>query len=406
MPRFAQDYRPLYFLAALGNGGLSVSFFMYLMFLIPHPDTPVPTFESLVAVYTTQGLGLQVMTTLARVGVAWFAVRHLVVLAANLRALSAFRRSPGYASFLQGNGEVTLMAVPLTLAMTVNVLFILGALGVPGLWGVVEYAFPVALLAFGAIAALALAWFGRYLSRLIAHKGFDVEDTNHFSQLLPAFAFSMIAVGFGASAAMSKVLATSVLGIIGALLFLTATAAWILVKLPVSFAAILRKGLALEAGPTLWMGIPILTLVGITFIRVGSGISHNLLGTKLPPVLAFIVLTLLVSGQVLMGAIGWAVMRKQGYFAQFVWGERGSVPSYGLVCPGVAAAVLGMFFIHWGLVKTDVIALWSVPHIALLLVVAALQARTIQVLRRLDRKLFARTEPVRDPAPEPALETV
>ena len=122
--------------------------------------------------------------------------------------------------------------------------------------------------------------------------------------------------------------------------------------------------------------------------------------------LAFIVLTLLVSGQVLMGAIGWAVMRKQGYFAQFVWGERGSVPSYGLVCPGVAAAVLGMFFIHWGLVKTDVIALWSVPHIALLLVVAALQARTIQVLRRLDRKLFARTEPVRDPAPEPALETV
>ena len=405
MPRFAQDYRPLYFLAALGNGGLSVSFFMYLMFLIPHPDTPIPTFESLVNVYAHEGLGLQAMTTVALIGVAWFSVRHFLVLAANLRALGEFRRSPGYAKFLQGNGEVTLMAVPLTLAMTVNVLFILGALGVPGLWNVVEIAFPFALLAFGAVAALAVFYFGRYLARVIAHSGFDIEDTNHFSQLLPAFAFSMIAVGFGASAAMSKVMLTSVLGMVGGLLFLVATAAWILVKLPVSFAAILRKGLALEAGPSLWMGIPILTLVGITFVRVGSGISHNLLGTDLPPVLAFIVLTLLVSGQVLMGAIGWAVMRKQGYFARSVWGKDGSVPSYGLVCPGVAAAVLGMFFIHWGFVKTDIIALWSVPHIALLLVVVALQARTIQVLRRLDGKLFGK-QPVRDEAPAPVLETV
>lgn len=406
MPRFAQDYRPMYFLAALGNGGLSVSFFMYLMFLIPHPDTPIPTFESLASVYATEGIGLQVMTTIALVGIAWFAVRHFLVLAANLRAFSGFRRSAGYETLRTGNGEVTLMAVPLTLGMTVNVLFILGALGVPGLWGVIEFAFPVALVAFAAVGALALFIFGRYLTRLIAGPGFDVEDTNHFSQLLPAFAFSMIAVGFAASAAMSKVTATSVIGMVGAFLFLAATAAWILVKLPVSFSAILRRGLALEAGPTLWMGIPILTLVGITFIRVGSGISHNLLGTDLPPVLAFIVLGLLVGGQVVMGLIGWAVMRRQGYFARFVWGDQGSVPSYGLICPGVAGAVLGMFFIHWGLVKTDIIAIWSVPHFALLAVVLALQIRSIQVLLRLDGNLMGPRKQAREQSTEAALETV
>lgn len=37
--RFSVDYRPLYFLASLGAGGMAVSFFMYLMFLVPHPHT-------------------------------------------------------------------------------------------------------------------------------------------------------------------------------------------------------------------------------------------------------------------------------------------------------------------------------------------------------------------------------
>ena len=43
-------YSPLYFLAALGLGGLAVSFFMWLMFWVPHPGKPVPTFEDIAAV--------------------------------------------------------------------------------------------------------------------------------------------------------------------------------------------------------------------------------------------------------------------------------------------------------------------------------------------------------------------
>ncbi|MGJ3509932.1 TsoY family (seleno)protein [Enemella sp. A6] len=388
MPRFAREYRPLYFLAALGAGGLAVTFFMYLMFLIPHPNSPIPTFTDVTAVYRNEGLGLQVMTTLALLGIAFFTVKHVLVLVANLRAFNALRRTPAYDALRSSNGEVTLMAIPLTLAMTVNVLFIVGALGVPGLWVNVEYLFPFALVAFAAIGALALFLFGRYLTRLIARPGFDNEDTNHFSQILPAFAFAMLAVGFASPAAMSKVLPVSVLGMVGSFLFLAATAAWIVVKLPISFAAILRNGLAIEGGPTLWMGIPIFTLLGITFIRLGSGISHNLLDTVLSPVLAFIVLGLLVAGQLVMGLIGWSVMRRQGYFARFVRGTEGSIPSYGLICPGVALSVLSMFFIHWGLVRTGVVEMFGVTHFVLLAAVVLLQARTIQTLFQLDRRLM------------------
>jgi hypothetical protein len=137
------------------------------------------------------------------------------------------------------------------------------------------------------------------------------------------------------------------------------------------------------------MGIPIFTLVGITFIRLGSGVSHNLLGLdRLSPVLAFIVLGLLVAGQIVMGLVGWAAMRKQGYFDRFVRGTEGSIPSYGLICPGVALAVLSMFFIHWGLVMTGVVTMWSVTHFVLLALVLLVQVRTIQTLIQLDRRLM------------------
>lgn len=40
-------YQPSYWLAALGAGGLSISFFMYLMWLVPHAGSPMPTWEHL-----------------------------------------------------------------------------------------------------------------------------------------------------------------------------------------------------------------------------------------------------------------------------------------------------------------------------------------------------------------------
>jgi DNA-binding transcriptional MerR regulator len=47
-------------------------------------------------------------------------------------------------------------------------------------------------------------------------------------------------------------------------------------------------------------------------------------------------------------------MRRQGYFTRFVLGSERSIASYGLICPGVALSVLAMFFIHWGLIRTEV----------------------------------------------------
>ena len=54
--RAADKYSPLYFLASVGAGGLAVTFFMYLMFWVPHPGRPVPIFEDIIAAFATGAL--------------------------------------------------------------------------------------------------------------------------------------------------------------------------------------------------------------------------------------------------------------------------------------------------------------------------------------------------------------
>lgn len=65
------------------------------------------------------------------------------------------------------------MTIPLPLAMSINVLFVVGAIFVPGLWDVVEYLFPVALIGFLAVGAYALRLYGRYITRMITTGTFD-----------------------------------------------------------------------------------------------------------------------------------------------------------------------------------------------------------------------------------------
>ncbi len=67
--RPADTYSPLYFLASLGTGGLTVTFFMYLMFWVPHPGRPVPIFEDIIAAFSTGSIATQIMIIIAMAGV-------------------------------------------------------------------------------------------------------------------------------------------------------------------------------------------------------------------------------------------------------------------------------------------------------------------------------------------------
>ncbi|MBS8271557.1 hypothetical protein DYI26_23055, partial [Halomonas litopenaei] len=163
-----------------------------------------PIFEDLMAVFANGALPLKVAVVVAMAGIAVFAFLNVKSLIWNLSALSRFRKTPEYAALRASNGETTLLAGPLAAAMTVNAMFIVGLVFVPGLWLVVEYLFPLALIAFLAIGVWALLLIGDFLGRVLTKGGvFDVTAHNSFAQLLPAFALAMVAVGLAAPAAMS-----------------------------------------------------------------------------------------------------------------------------------------------------------------------------------------------------------
>lgn len=388
--RPADTYSPIYFLASLGAGGITVTFFMFLMFWVPHPNQPVPVFEDIATAFAQGGLPLQSAIAIALIGIAVFAFLNIKSLIWNLQSLSAFKKTDSYAKLRETNAEATLLAMPLAMAMSVNVMFIVGLVFVPQLWSVVEYLFPMALLAFAAIGVLAFRMIGAFLGRVLSKGGvFDVTAHNSFAQLLPAFSIAMVSVGFAAPAAMSTSSATVAIALMLSTFFGVAAILYTVIAATTAFASMLQHGTARESGPTLMIIVPIVTVLGIMFLRQSHGL-HVAFDTHAQAGETMIFLAQLLSIQVAFLLLGGVVMMRQGYFNDFVIGSETSPGSYALVCPAVALSVMIQFFLNKGLVAAGAVekfgvAYWGVTGIAIVAQVVA-----IALVLRLNRQHFAR----------------
>ena len=395
--RPADSYSPLYFLASLGAGGLAVSFFMWLMFWVPHPDQPVPVYEDIAAAFNGGGLAMQGMIALALAGIALFAVMNLRGLLWNLGALRAWSRTEAFAKFRASNAETQLMALPLALAMAVNVGFVLGMVFVPRLWGVVEYLFPVAMLVFAAIGVLALRIMGRFLGRVLVQGGFNCAANNSFGQILPAFAFAMVGVGLAAPAALSGVPATAAVGLVLSTFFLMTAALIAAVALVLGLRAMMEHGASAETAPTLMIVIPLITVLGILTLRQGHGLEVHLSAAhSAGETLAW--LTRLLSVQVLFGLFGLMILARMGYAARFLFGAENSPGAYALVCPGVGFAVMVHFWLNQGLVAAGLVEKFGPVFWAITAVALVAQAAMVWLLLHLNRRHFAQPRAAAVPA--------
>lgn len=364
---------------------------MYLMFLVKHPDTPIPTFKHLQALLSDPSPLDAGLVAAAMLAIALFAALHFMLLAWNLREFALYRQTEAYRKLLISNAEISLMAVPLTLGMSINVLFILEAVFVPGLWNVVESLFPFAILAFLLVGAYALRILGRYFVRLFVHAQFDFAENNSLSPMISIFALSMIAVGLAAPAAMSETHLTNAAGMIFSAFFAVAAALLLIVKLVLGFDAILRHGIQPQAAGSLWIVIPILTLLGITWVRWMNGLHHHF-DRPLHPTDLFLFTSVVTSLQLLFGMMGYAVMKHLNYFADYAGGPKTNPGAFALICPGVAQFVFGMFFLSIGMVKASLIPQFSPLFFVLLAPLIFIQFKTIAVFfRLLGKMIFRRT---------------
>jgi len=393
-----KDYSPTLFLASLGNGGMAVAFYVYLHFMIKHlkievaghdkPVTiPMAEFGAVKQALTGGDLLTSILVGLALVGILVFAFRHYFYLFWNLSEMKKFKQTPAYQELLNSNQEISLSAIPLTLAMSINVFFVVAAVFVPGLWGVVEYLFPGALLGFFLVGVYTTKIFMTFMTWVLSSGDFDSSRNNSLSMMISVFAFSMVAVGFAAPGAMSNTLLTSAIGIIGSTFFLSATILLGLMTLFKGFRSMVQHGINKENSPTLWIVIPILTLIGISVVRVDHGLHMNLqVHTQSGEM--FINLFVFTSLQVLFGVLGWYVMKQVKYFEKFINGDEKSHTSYALICPGVAFFVFGMFTLHMGLVRMAVVPKFGIAYWILLAGLVYIQIKTIIMIFKLDKKLL------------------
>lgn len=388
--RPADSYSPIYFLASLGAGGIAVTFFMFFMFWVPNPGQPVPVFEDIVAAFGNGGAAMQIAIAAALIGIAVFAFLNVKSLIWNLQSLSAFKKTEAYAKLRETNAEATLLAMPLALAMSVNVMFIVGLVFVPQLWSVVEYLFPMALIAFAAIGVLAFRMIGTFLGRVLSKGGvFDVTAHNSFAQLLPAFSIAMVGVGFAAPAAMSTSATTVAVALMLSTFFGVAAILYTVIAATTAFVSMLQNGTARESGPTLMIIVPIVTVLGILFLRQSHGL-HVIFETHAQPGETMVFLAQLLSIQIVFLLLGAVVMMRQGYFNDFVMGSKTSPGSYALVCPAVALSVMIHFFVNKGLVGAGAIEKFGVMYWGVTGIAIVAQFVAIALVLRLNRQHFAR----------------
>lgn len=380
-----KDWTPLHFLASLGAGGMVVTFFMYFLFWVPHPGQPIPVFNDWYSHIQTVGIGEQSIILFGLAGILVFGWFHFKWLLLNFKHYRNFKTDGGVDKLIGTNAHTQLMALPLTYAMSVNVLFMIGAIFVPGLWGVIEWLFPISILAFILIGIWAGRIYLNFFSHILHHGSFDNTSNNSLAQLLPSFAFAMIAVGLAAPAAMSQ--NDLIIGISYLLSVFFTTGALLIgiIKLNIGMNDIFKEGISLASLPTIWVVVPILTIVGISMMRLSHGLATLELGHGASN---YILLTIIFSIQIIFLMMGWAVMKRMNYFEMIFNGKEKSPVALALVCPGVAFVIMGHFVLNKVMVASGIIAKFGAAYLGFSFALIVIQLLVVWLLFKVVNNQF------------------
>ncbi len=394
------SWSPLYFLSALGAGGMIVTFFMYLLFWVSHPSHPIPVYEDWTSAFVQGSLTDQVLISISISGVAFFTLYHFFLLRWNLAQFKLWKAAGEMEKMAGKNAHTQMLAIPLTLAMSINAGFMAGALFIPGLWSVVEYLFPLAIAGFVLLGIWAMRLYLSFFSHSLSQNKFDKTANNSLAQLLPGFAFAMVSVGLVAPAAMSHNESTVAISILLAFLFIVPSVFISLIKLVLGIGHMLEHGANKSALPTLWVGVPILTTLSITMLRLDHGIAHTL-GLSDAATSSVFFLGLVLATQIFLILLGFAVMKRMHYFRSVWNGEEKTPVIYALICPGVALSVSIHFFANKGLVSAGLIEKFGVPYWSLSGAAIIVQIFTAFILFKLVKQLIGvkQAEPVLVMAP-------
>lgn len=384
-----KSFELLHILGALGTGGMTASFFFLINYMTYHPGDAFISFDVLLANYFGKTDAVSLIVQAYTLAATASALLHFTLLKRWFSRFNQYRQTAEYQQLINSNREVQLMAIPLTLSMTMNVFFILGALFIPNLFTPIEMVglsfqlidpmFAFAGVYFAVMLVMALKYFGKYFMRLIDGE-LDFVTNANLSQLLAIFSFGMIGVGFGALG-FSKVDAISFVGSSMAYVVLGLTVTLAIIKFVLGFKSMFEHGIKPADTVTLLIPITIIAMLTVGTIRADLGIMNTFEGMR-DTSYHLIVITMALGLSLFIAGFGLSVMRKKGFFSGMQKGET-NAGSLALICPGFALEVILVQWLAIGLVHTDLVEYGSVMFYALWVPMLALQWITIYFLFKL-----------------------
>jgi len=379
----SKKFEILHILAALGAAGMTASFFFAVNFMTEHPGNVFIDFDTLMANYIGKTDTLSLFIQLYIGAAIASAGLHFVLLKRWFTGYNAFKKTDAYQKLVNSNREVQLMAIPLTLTMTMNVFFILGALFIPGLFDtisvmginmqLIDPLYVISGLYFSAIFIMALKIFSRYFLRLIDGELDFIQNAN-LSQLLAIFSFGMIGVGFGAMG-FSHIPEIAFIGTSLSYTVLGLTVMLAILKFILGFKSMFEHGIQANATVTLLIPVTVIAMLIVGAFRADIGTMHAL-GLDRNTTYHLILFTIGVGVSLLVGAFGLAAMRKKGFFKELN-ANRTDAGALSLVCPGFALEVQLVLWLSAGLVHSGIVTHGSTMYFALWVPMLALQWLTI-----------------------------
>jgi len=401
MTRTNPQFQVLHILAALGAAGMTASFFFIVNFSTHHPGDVFISFDVLMRDYIGGTTPHQLVVQLYMLGATLSAMLHFFLLTRWFKGFNQFKQTPAYEALKSSNKEVQLMAIPLTLTMSMNVFFILGAMYIPGLFSevtimgmtaqLIDFMMVGAGIYFTVMLYMGLKIFSVYWMRLV-DGNLDFVDNSNLAQLIAIFAFGMIGVSLGALS-MSHVDNIALYGMSMAYIVLTLTIMLGLIKLILGFKSIFEQGIKAPTSVTLLLPMVITGMIVVGLIRADVGAMHALEQAR-DANYHLMVTTIGIGFSLIIGLFALSVMRRKKYFEMLDKGELDG-SAFALICPGFAFEVQLVLWLNLGLVFTGFVTFGSTAYFMLWIPMVVIQLVTIYYfVKLLRRNNFLKFAPV------------
>lgn len=389
-------FSPLSFLNVIGTGGIAISFYMYLFWLVPSELAYVPHFWTLLNQLRRGNFLIKTVIVLGTICFALFAFEQIFLFIKNFKRFWAWRRTPSYGEFCKSEQLLQLSLVPLAVSVLALVVGLLILTVVPHAWRYHGHFLPLFQL-----VAIGCGGYSLFLCGLFSRRFFIETDTGVSLKSWPSQIFLVMSL-------CVSVLELSIIKVVtynrlliamgyvtGEFFFLSALLIGGFVLIGGVRAFVQNKGEE-ESFSVLCALFPAISVCGLAYYLQHMAFSSGSYVTSFNTASIFFSL---IFFQLALGVLVWPVFSRYKLVERYILGNEKALASFLLLIYGAALVVLFGFFISKGLVPCGVFRRSSWGCFGCYALVFVFQIYLVRFFFKLNPQILGRVR-TRQPAPK------